>query len=74
MIPRLAIVPSVDSCHGETEETEGEMHRVVTLFVDISIFLGIFNRGIISKWLLRSAENILHRCTVHVYIVLGGSI
>lgn len=55
MIPRFANVPSVDSCHGAIEETEGETDRNVTMFVDFSIFIGFLNRDIISKWLLRSA-------------------
>lgn len=57
MIPRFANVPSVDSCHGEIEETEGETNRNVTMFVDFSIFIGFLNRDIISKWLLTSAAH-----------------
>lgn len=53
MVPRFANVPSVDSCHGEIEEAEGETDRNVTIVVDFSIFLCSFNRDIVSKWLLR---------------------
>lgn len=59
MIPRFANVPSVDSCHGEIEETEGGTDRNVTMFVDFSIFIGFLNRDIISKWLLRTAAHSL---------------